>query len=614
MKISVLALAAFPGLSVSAFAGPLLTGRTSATKLVRSKSSPFGSPSSLFGYKETYDTVIIGSGPAGSTFARALSTAGKDIPGVGKSGDKKVLMVDAGQKFSEKAGEHVKNSLLYQMDHAEGKRRFAQYIAATFVPISADKDDGLITAEPIATQPGLNTPNPSNWAMNLQNPEQDPYINLKGASVSYKVGGMGSHWTCSCPRPHPTMEANDLFPSDDLYKIAEGLLNVNQNTYNDEIRNVLVGDRLATFLKGKLDSDYPPQNLPLAVQRVNEQFVDWTGPSVILSNLAEPDLNDESFTLMTQKICKRLHFCEGGTGDVEYAELFDPKTGETTNIYADTFVVACGQVASAQLLAASNYTGSTAVGKYLCTQPMFFSRVALRKEIIENVSEYPKFASVIKAWQTNNPNDPIPIPRSGKGSGEIQQWIPVSKGHPWHTQVHIDNFYYGASDATPLDDRLICGLRSFAIPNQVASNYVEFSKTNKDMMGMPQATFHYEQDMSMADLIHDMGKDCADLSFELGTVIPTKETMIQYLPDGSALHLHGCNRIGRSTQDSVCNENGKVWGTNNLYLGGNGCIPNGIACNPTLTSVALAVRAAMDILGESTANTFHKPEKCGGVW
>jgi choline dehydrogenase-like flavoprotein len=46
---------------------------------------------------------------------------------------------------------------------------------------------------------------------------------------------------------------------------------------------------------------------------------------------------------------------------------------------------------------------------------------------------------------------------------------------------------------------------------------------------------------------------------------------------------------------SVCGPTGEVWQTAGLYVAGNNVIPTPIACNPTLTSVALAVAGARDI-------------------
>lgn len=84
--------------------------------------------------------------------------------------------------------------------------------------------------------------------------------------------------------------------------------------------------------------------------------------------------------------------------------------------------------------------------------------------------------------------------------GLLQHWIPVSRGRPWHAQIHRDAFAYG--DAAPnVDQRMIVDLRFFGIVEQHHNNRVEFATCWRlkndaqrgitDIMGMPQPTFHY---------------------------------------------------------------------------------------------------------------------------
>ncbi len=68
------------------------------------------------------------------------------------------------------------------------------------------------------------------------------------------------------------------------------------------------------------------------------------------------------------------------------------------------------------------------------------------------------------------------------------------------------------------------------------------------------------------------------------------------MPNGSSLHYQGTMRMGAADDGtSVADPFSRVWGYENLVVGGNALIPTATAMNPTLMSVAIAVRGARKI-------------------
>jgi len=120
---------------------------------------------------------------------------------------------------------------------------------------------------------------------------------------------------------------------------------------------------------------------------------------------------------------------------------------------------------------------------------------------------------------------------------------------------------------------------------------VVFSDREVDAYGMPRLRIEYaltERDRETVDAaIADQQRGAA----ALGEEVPGRGPAL--IPAGSSLHYQGTTRMGEGDDgESVCDPFSRVWGFDNLFVGGNGVIPTATASNPTLTSVALAIRAA----------------------
>jgi choline dehydrogenase-like flavoprotein len=120
---------------------------------------------------------------------------------------------------------------------------------------------------------------------------------------------------------------------------------------------------------------------------------------------------------------------------------------------------------------------------------------------------------------------------------------------------------------------------------------VSFSDDELDYRGFPNMTIEYglteAEDIEIAEATARVQRAGA----ALGSFVAEPRLM----PNGSSLHYMGTMRMG-DTDDgaSVADPYSRVWGFSNLLVGGNGLIPTANTMNPTLMSVAIAVRGARE--------------------
>ena len=121
-------------------------------------------------------------------------------------------------------------------------------------------------------------------------------------------------------------------------------------------------------------------------------------------------------------------------------------------------------------------------------------------------------------------------------------------------------------------------------------------------MGMPQPTFEFSWGANPVLEHGDMFRDMQHVAQALGGYLSSSPP--QFMQPGLALHIQGVTRMGADGEQdtSVVDKHCRVWGVDNLYIGGNGVHPRAAACNHTFTSVALALRSSAHILGTGVGN------------
>jgi len=395
--------------------------------------------------------------------------------------------------------------------------------------------------------------------------------------------------------PHTDETEKNPIIRRELYQLladAGTFLNVKSNEYDNSIRH--------TYVKETLQKAFPNRgvgNLPLGVQRNsdNPAYVTWTGTNTILGEM----VNDlKHFELRTETRVTKVIHDPGDEKKIVAALIRNLRNDCDYLVFAKAFIIACGSICTPQILFNSKIDNSS-IGKNLCEQSIAFCQIVLKRDIIESIrnTSDARFKDRVKKHVEKHPGD-LPIPFDDP---EPQVYIPYDPKVkcPWHVQVHRDAFSYG--DVGPkADPRVIVDLRFFGKQDSKPENLVAFDRKGSDnsvvtdIYGMPQATFEVHRSREDGERDQLMMEDMCKVASELGSFLPGSNP--QFMEPGLALHITGTTRIGTDKNTSVADSDSKVHGYQNLWVGGNGCIPDSMACNPTRTSVAIAIRGAGSVL------------------
>ncbi|WP_158866929.1 GMC oxidoreductase [Leifsonia sp. AG29] len=516
--------------------------------------------------------AIVGSGPIGSAYARLLL---EGVP------DARVVMFEAGPQLTDVPGESVRN--IPDPEAKELARERSQGPQAGSFRSSLGIPESAVVE-------GMFTARGGTHLIDFGGEGSGHAPTFPAAAASTNVGGMGAHWTCATPAP-AFSERIPFIPDDEwegLVAEAEALLHVQHSAFGDSGIGSAIRSLLAEEFGAELPEGYGPSTLPVSGDPQPDGSMRWAGADVVLGPLIEAgNPLAERFELRDLTLVRRV---EHDGPRVTGVTVQDLRTGETSFVPADLVVVAADAFRSPQLLWASGIR-PRALGHYLTEHPVVISTVALDSERMSRYATEEQLDAEL-ARRATNPADPVAAVNR----------IPFSEpDHPFSLQV-----MYAENPPFQLDPEHPASGNRWGFVNMGYGmrkqprfeDGVTFDDGELDYRGFPNMTIRYELTDAEKAEIEAGTEHLRRAGAALGTFVAEP----RLLPNGSSLHYQGTMRTGDADDGtSVADPYSRVWGYDGLVVGGNGLIPTATTMNPTLMSVAIAVRGARKAVEELTA-------------
>ena len=233
-------------------------------------------------------------------------------------------------------------------------------------------------------------------------------------------------------------------------------------------------------------------------------------------------------------------------------------------------VVAAGVAGTPKLIAGSRIDAGPALGAYLFDHPAIGSRVVLHRDILADVAA----------------DDPV-----------FTVWIPYAQGKPWHNQIcRFPTNPTAIEYAAGLNET--ADIFTFASMDVVEANKFIFDFDQLDPFGLPTLIGAYALGAADYERVALGLREHLRIAAAIGNLIDHRWAPTFFGP-GWSTHLMGSCRMGPKDDGTSCVDTfGKLRGYDNIYVAGNAVFAVSNAGNPTLTTIAMALRCADAIFAQ----------------
>jgi choline dehydrogenase-like flavoprotein len=388
----------------------------------------------------------------------------------------------------------------------------------------------------------------------------EPIPGLPGSRQVFALGGRTLFWMHASPRMPAEVLADWPIASEEMnkyYAIAEQLISTSQ-TYAD-------GSRLNSMVLSRLRDNGFPEAIPLPFAAdMNQTRLGEIHSSVFYSSIASLAFAMflRPFDLSVGTTAVKVNTEENGVTGIN---VLSPD-GRLRSLRSKTVVLAGGAIQTPRLLLASNIPGR-AIGRYLINHSF------VRAEAVRSREDFPELAGICNAL------------------------IPQKTGTPYQIQIQ-NEWFFPKYKTMPLAPTVRLGFSAFGSVQSRYENGVRILPGTADAFGLPKINVDLSYNEADRDVIRLMETaiPAAIRAAGFQPIEDEKGAVTCLMPIGSDFHEAGTCRMGSDPGTSATDAYGRVHGIAGLYVAGNSVLPSIGAANPTLSTIALAIRTADAIM------------------